>query len=145
MVICSVEPPGLVSVIMVRRLVVPTPCAENAIGVLGDRVTAAGVTPVRLTVWVVPGAPLLSSVKMRVAVRVPLAVGVNVTLHVQVPLVCATVTLFPHVVPAGAMAKSPKALPGAPIVTAPLAARCRALFPELVSVPPIGALDVFSA
>jgi hypothetical protein len=39
--------------------------------------------PVRLTVWVLPGTPLLLSVMVGVPLRGPVAVGVKVTLMVQ--------------------------------------------------------------
>jgi len=101
-VICSVEPPGLVSVIVEALLAVPTPCAENAIGVLGDRVAAGGVTPESATVWVEPVTPLLSSVKVRVAARVPLAVGMKVTLQLQLAFAATVPTVLQSVPPAGA-------------------------------------------
>lgn len=40
-------------------------------------------TPLRLTVWVLPATPLLLSVMVSAPVRVPLAVGVKVTLIMQ--------------------------------------------------------------
>ena len=56
-------------------------------------ITGAGATPVpvRLTLC---GLPLALSVRMRAALRVPLAVGVKVTLIVQLP---PAATLDPHV------------------------------------------------
>lgn len=66
---------------------------------------AGGVTPVRETVCVEPGTPLLSSVNVSVAVLVPTAVGVNVTFQLQLPFVAATVKPLVQVVPA-AIAKS---------------------------------------
>ena len=42
--------------------------------------------PVKLTVCVLPAAPLLSSVKTREALKLPVVAGVNVTLTMQVPL-----------------------------------------------------------
>ena len=48
--ICSVEPPGLLTVIVEGALAVPTACAGNAIGVFGISVAAGGVMPVRVTV-----------------------------------------------------------------------------------------------
>ena len=83
----------------------------NAIEVLGESVAAGGVTPVRVTVCVEPVTPLLSSVKVSVAVLVPAADGVNVTLHVQVPFVGATVEPLVQVVPPDAMPKSPAFVP----------------------------------
>lgn len=101
---------------------------------------AGGVTPVRATVCVEPGTPLLSSVNVSVAVLVPTAAGVNVTLHVQLPFVAATVEPLVQVVPPEAMAKSPALAPV--IVTV---ARCSVVVPVLVNVPFSGALVVFTA
>jgi len=63
----------------------------------------AGVVPVpvKLTVWVLPVAPLLLSVMVSVPVRVPAALGVKVTLMVQEP---PAVTLLPQLL---ASEKSP--------------------------------------
>jgi hypothetical protein len=68
---------------------------------VGERLTAGAVpVPVRLTVWV---AGLALSVTVKVALCEPLAVGVKVTLKVQLPpaatvapqlLVCAKSLLF---------------------------------------------------
>lgn len=57
--------------------------------------------PLRLTVWVLFATSLLLSVMVSVPVRVPAAVGVKVTLIVQL---APAVTEFPHVV---VCAKSP--------------------------------------
>jgi hypothetical protein len=46
--------------------------------------------PVRLTDWMLPVTPLLLSVRVRVPLRVPFAVGVKVTLIVQLPPPAAT-------------------------------------------------------
>src|SRR4051794_28252395 len=48
----------------------------------GAGVTGAVPVPVRLTLW---GLPAASSVTVRAPERVPMAVGVNVTLMVQLP------------------------------------------------------------
>lgn len=108
---CNVEPPGFVTVIDEALLVVPTPWLPNVIGVLGESVAAGGVTPVRVTVCVEPETPLLSSVNVSVAVLLPAADGVKVTLQVQVPFVGATVEPLVQVVPPDAMAKSPAFVP----------------------------------
>ncbi len=79
--VAEVEPPGGTEMMMS----VPWP----------DRVTACGL----------PGA--LSEIVIA-PVRAPVAVGVKVTLIMQVPPPAATVALFAHVVPA-AVAKSPLA------------------------------------
>jgi hypothetical protein len=79
--------------------------------VLLDSVAEGGVMPVRPTVCVEPGTPLLSSVNVSVAVRVPAADGVNVTLQVQDPFVGATVAPLVQVVPPPAMVKSPAFVP----------------------------------
>jgi hypothetical protein len=57
--------------------------------------SGAGVVPVpvKLTVWVLPAAPLLLSVTVNVPVRAPAAVGVKVTLMVQES---PTATLLPQ-------------------------------------------------
>ena len=74
-------------------------------------VAAGSVMPVRVTVCVEPVTPLLSSVNVSEAVLVPTAVGVNVTLQVQLPFVGATVEALVQVVPPAAMAKSPALVP----------------------------------
>ena len=86
-----------------------------------------------------PVTPPLSSVKVSVAVLEPTAVGVNVTLQVQVPFVCATVAPLMQVVVPGTMAKSPGFVPVIATV-----ARCSADVPVLLSVPLTGALVVLS-
>src|ERR1700674_2165267 len=71
---------------------------------------------------------------MSVADRAPVLLGVKVRTTVHVPPLLATVAPLIHVVPADTIAKSLSALPGAPMVTALLAARWRSRPPELVSV-----------
>ncbi len=75
------ELPVLVSVAVFTTLVVPTVCAAKLSG-LGERLTEPVLeeapVPLRLTVPVV-------AVEARIAVRVPVAVGANVTLIVQLP------------------------------------------------------------
>jgi hypothetical protein len=76
--------PVLVRVTVWAGLVVPTG-SEGKVGA-ADRLTAGAVpVPVRLTDCVLPATPLLLSVIVSVPVRVPTAVGVKVTLIVQLP------------------------------------------------------------
>lgn len=58
-----------------------------------------------------PVAPLLSSVNVSVAVLVPTADGVKVTLQVQLPFVDTIVEALVQVVPPGTMAKSAELVP----------------------------------
>jgi hypothetical protein len=79
--IVSVAPPLLVSVTVCAALVVPTSCALK----LKDATpieTAAGVTPMPIRLMMC-GLPAASSVKDTAPVRVPVVLGVNVTLMVQ--------------------------------------------------------------
>ena len=69
---------------------------------VGERLTAETPEPVRLVVW---GLPEALSVTVRVAVRVPVAVGLNVTLIVQLD---AAATLVPQVL---VCVKSPLLVP----------------------------------
>jgi hypothetical protein len=64
-------------------LVVPTDWLAK-VRLVGERLTLVGAVPVpeRFTVW---GLPLALSVIVSEAVRLPVAVGVNVTLIVQLP------------------------------------------------------------
>ena len=75
--------PLLVNVMLCAALVVPTNCDEK-VKLVGARVTAgAGAVapvPVRLTVC---GLPLALSAMETAAVRVPAAVGLKVTLMMQ--------------------------------------------------------------
>ena len=72
-------------------LLVPTACAEK-VKEAGERLTTGAVpVPVRLTVWV---AGLELSVTVTAPVLVPAAVGLKVTLMVQLPPVA---TLEPQV------------------------------------------------
>ena len=72
----------------------------------GLRLTVGPVpVPVRLTVCWLPATLLLLSVMFKEAVRLPAAVGVNVTLIVQLPLAASE---LPHVV---VSAKSPGLAP----------------------------------
>jgi len=79
--------------------------------------------PVRLTVCRLPATLLLLSVMVKEAVRLPAAVGVNVTLIVQAPLAASE---LPHVV---VLAKSPGL---APVNAMPL--MVKDAFPVLFSV-----------
>jgi hypothetical protein len=75
--------PVFVSVTVCAALVVPTFCPTN-VRLVGDKLTADAIpVPVRPTVW---GLPLALSEIVMAPVRVPIAVGVNVTLIVQLPL-----------------------------------------------------------
>jgi hypothetical protein len=89
-VMVRAEVPVLVSVAVITELVVPTVCSPNFNG-LGDRLTVPVVeeapVPLRLTVCVV-------AVDVNDAVRVPVAVGLKVTLIVQL-LFAASEELHP--------------------------------------------------
>ena len=89
-VIVSAAPPVLESVTVCATLVDPTVWLAN-VSEVGETLTlgvpAAAPVPVRLTVC---GLPAALSVMVTAAVRVPVAVGVNVTLMVQFPLFAAT-------------------------------------------------------
>ena len=80
--------------------------------------------PVRLTVCVLPGTPLLLSVMVRVPLRVPGAVGVKVNLISQVPLAATGVPVL-QVVPLASTAKSPAAA---------MPVKVRGVVPSLVTV-----------
>ena len=74
--------PGLVRVTGCAELVVPTGRLPKA-RLAGERLTTGAVlvpVPERLTVW---GLPAALSEMLRVPLRVPVAVGVKVTLIVQ--------------------------------------------------------------
>lgn len=73
--------PLLVSVTVCAALLLPTFCPAN-VRLVGFRLTVAGVVPVPLSVTV-PGELAAFEVTVSVPVRLPFAVGVNVTLTVQ--------------------------------------------------------------
>jgi hypothetical protein len=99
-----------------------------------ERLTfAPAPVPVRLTDCWLPATLLLLSVMIKEAVRLPIAVGVNVTLMVQLPLAASE---LPHVL---VCAKSPGLAP----VNATLAMD-RATFPVLFSVTVWAALVVLT-
>src|SRR5258705_11485587 len=80
LVMVSNASPVFVSVTVCAALVVPT-LREPKLKLVGERLTTGAVpVPVRLTIC---GLPVASSVIVMVPVRVPVAVGVNVTLIVQ--------------------------------------------------------------
>ncbi len=80
LLIVSVAVPLLVSVTPCAALVLPT-CWLLKLRLVGERVTAGAIpVPLRLTLC---GLPAALSVIETVPVRVPVAVGVNVTLIVQ--------------------------------------------------------------
>ena len=85
--------------------------------------------PLKPTTW---GLPLASSVSVRLPERLPVAVGVNVTLITQL-LLAATGALVLQVVPLAAIAKSP--------VTAMLV-KVKDAVPLLVTVTGLAALVV---
>jgi hypothetical protein len=94
------------------------------------RLTLGAVpVPLKPTTW---GLPLALSVSVRLPERLPVAVGVNVTLITQL-LLAATGALVLQVVPLAAMAKSP--------VTAMLV-KVRDAVPVLVTVSGLAALVV---
>jgi hypothetical protein len=85
--------PLLVRVMVCALLVLPTACAANVTG--ADKLTVGAVpVPLKVTVCVLPAAPLLLSVMVSEPERAPAAVGVKVTLIVQLP---PAATLEPHV------------------------------------------------
>jgi hypothetical protein len=105
--------------------------------VLGETL-AVGTAPVpdKLTVCVLPTAPLLLSVMVRVPVKGPVAVGVKVTLIVQEPD-AVTGLEVEQVVPLVATAK------GAPALMA-IEAMVRPTPPVLLNVTVCAALVVFT-
>ena len=120
--------PVLFSVKVWAALVVPRVWLLKVRLVAVTPATGALPVPVRLTVC---GLPLALSAMLTEAVRAPVAVGVNVTLIVQVPFAA---TELPQVLVA---AKSPGSVPAVPIlVTVKLA------FPVLVRVTACAALVV---
>jgi hypothetical protein len=109
-------------------LVVPINWAAKVSG--EDRLTTGPVpVPLKLTVWGLPGA---LSVSERLPDRVPVAVGVNVTLITQL-LPAATGALVLQVVPLAAIAKSP---------VAAMLVKVRDAVPLLVTVTALAALVV---
>ena len=94
------------------------------------RLTLGAVpVPLKPTTW---GLPLALSLSVRLPERLPVAVGVNVTLITQLPL-AATGALVLQVVPLAAMAKSP--------VTA-MPVKVKDAVPLLVTVTGLAALVV---
>jgi hypothetical protein len=79
----NVVPPVLVSVTVFALLTVPTNWLEN-VRLVADKLTAGAVTPVPVRPMLC-GLPDALSAIATVPVRVPLAVGLNVTLIVQFP------------------------------------------------------------
>jgi hypothetical protein len=100
-VMVNADPPLLVRVTGCAALVVPTVWPAK-VKVVGAKMTDGAVVPVSATVC---GLPPPSSLIDTEAVLVPAAVGVNVTLMVQVP---AAATLAPQVF---VCAKSPASTP----------------------------------
>lgn len=96
----SVAVPLLVSVSVTEAVEEPTVCEPKVIDVGANRVAPAVPVPVRLTVW---GLPEALSVIERVPFLFPTAVGVKVTLNVQLAF---TARAAPQVV---VLAKSPLA------------------------------------
>ncbi len=91
LVIVRLAFPVFLSVTLCALLLVPTFCAGK-VKEVGERLTTGAVpVPVRLMVWVVG---LALSVMVTAPVRVPTAVGLKVTLKVQLP---PTTTLEPQV------------------------------------------------
>jgi hypothetical protein len=91
LVIVRLAFPVFLSVTLCALLLVPSFCAGK-VKEVGERVTTGAVpVPVRLTVWAVG---LALSVMVTTPVLVPAAVGLKVTLSVQLPL---TATLDLHV------------------------------------------------
>ena len=74
--------PVFFNVTVLAALVVPTCCVVKARLVGLKLATGATPVPVRLAVW---GLPAALSVMVNVPVRVPVVVGVKVTLIVQFP------------------------------------------------------------
>jgi hypothetical protein len=97
----NVVPPVLVSVTVFALLTVPTNWLEN-VRLVAAKLTAGAATPVPLRLMLC-GLPDALSVIVIVPVRVPLAVGVNVMLMLQLPPAGSE---LPHVF---ASAKSPVA------------------------------------
>lgn len=96
----SVAVPLLVSLSVTEAVEEPTVCEPKVIDVGANKVAPAVPVPVRLTVW---GLPEALSVIERVPFLVPTAVGVKVTLNVQLVF---TASVAPQVV---VLAKSPLA------------------------------------
>jgi hypothetical protein len=91
--IASGLPPLLLSVTVCAALVLPTDCVPK-LKLLAERLTVGGVaTPVPVSETVC-GLPVASSVIVTAATRLPAAVGLNVTLIVQL---APPATLAPHV------------------------------------------------
>jgi hypothetical protein len=93
----TIDVPALCTVIDLAALVVPTVTVPKFSDV-GEREIAVP-TPLKATVWV---AGLASSAKVKLPVRVPMALGVSVTLTVQL---APAATVLPQVF--ALMAKSP--------------------------------------
>jgi len=87
LVILSGALPVFLSVTLFDPLVVPTLRAEK-VKLVGERLTAGAVGPAPVPVKPIEcGVPAALSLIDTAAVRVPVAVGVNVTLNVQLALV----------------------------------------------------------
>jgi hypothetical protein len=121
--------PVLVTVTGLAALVVPTGWLPKPTLVVLRLTLGAVPVPLKPTTW---GLPLALSVSVRPPERLPVVVGVNVTLITQLPL-AATGALVLQVVPLAAMAKSP--------VTAMLV-KVKEPVPLLVTVTSLAALVV---
>jgi len=131
--------PELVSVPFIAALVVLSAWAGKDT-VVGESITTGAVpVPVSATDCADPGVAPLSSVKVRDAVREPMAVGVNFTLQVQLA-VAATVMPAAQPVPDVTMEKSDAFVPV--IATAVM---CRTSVPVLLRVPLCAALVVLTS
>jgi hypothetical protein len=121
--------PVLVRVTLCAELVVPTSWLPKVSDVGETLAVRETPVPLRLTVC---GLPLASSLMLREALRLPVAVGVKVTLMVQL---APAATDVPQVL---LWAKSPALVP---VIEMPLIVR--AALPVLLRVTPCAALVVF--
>jgi len=121
----------LVIVIVWNALVVPTG-AVNVVIVVGETTTGVPPDPVSVIVCGLPGA---LSVTDSVAVRVPLAIGVNVTFSAQVFPVGAAFRVLGAV---GHVVVTPNSLGSAPVMFADVI--CNGTFCSLVNVTDFAAL-----
>lgn len=125
---CKAAPPELVTVIFCGGLVVPTATPPNETAV-EERVTEGAAVPVPVS-WTVCGEFGASSVIVSVAVRTPVADGVNVSATMHVAPAAYDVAVHPLFMP-----KSPAFVP----VTC-IEEMCNAAVPEFAIVVVCGAL-----
>jgi hypothetical protein len=107
LVMVNAVPLGFESVTALATLVVLRFWPLN-VSELGARLGGAVPVPVSVTVWLVPARLPVLSVTVRTAIRLPVAIGVNVTLKVQIALAASAEGLMGQLL---VWTKSPEFVP----------------------------------